>query len=200
MEFINKRYRPLLLIIILGALLRFYYVLNIPATNPDGIYYSWIGLNLAKGHGFTIAGGETLFQIGNVRMPLFPLALSIFYRLFGTGFIVSKIPSLIFGLLTIPLVYFLAEEIFNREAAIFSALLISVNTLFSFYSTEIMSESIYTFFLLLFVYFLISSKDIKYAKMAGAAAGLSYLTKMTGITGFLDFQMGGLRSLLMGRM
>ncbi|MFQ6135792.1 MAG: ArnT family glycosyltransferase [Candidatus Hydrothermarchaeales archaeon] len=161
--------------------MRFYFILNIPVTNADGIYYSWIGLNLVEGYGFSIAEGESLFTIGNVRMPLFPLTLSLFYKVLGTGFIVSKIPSLIFGLLIIPLVYLIAEQIFDREAAILAALLISFNPLLSFYSTEIMSEGIYTFFLMLFLYFLISNKDAKYAKMAGVIAGLSYLMKMTGM-------------------
>jgi 4-amino-4-deoxy-L-arabinose transferase-like glycosyltransferase len=191
MELVKRRFHPVYFVTVLALFIRFYFLFNIQTTNGDGIFYSWIGMNLAEGYGFTVARGVKLFDVGNVRMPIFPLMLSVFYKVFGAGFHVSKIPSLIFGTLIVPAAYMLSRKIFDKTAGLITALLVCLSPLLSFYSSEILTESIYTFFLLLFLYFLISNGDVKYAAVAGALMGTAYLTRMTGImllpTGFLYY-------------
>ncbi len=186
MESIKSGGKPLLSILIVGFLLRLYFATGIPTTNGDGIYYSWIALNLAEGYGFTIAEGVNLFEIGNVRMPLYPVSLSIVYRIFGAGFFISKILSLIFGTMIIFFGYLLAEKMFDRTAALFTALLLAFNPLLSYFSAEIMAESMYillvlVFFYLLFLALVVKKDNSRLAGLAGLLAAFAYLTKINGI-------------------
>jgi len=125
-----KRLKSLLfLIVMFGAILRLYLIFMIPGTNSDGLLYAWAGVNLADGHGFSIAEGTSLGDSSSWHVPEYPLLLGLTYNILGTGFLVSKLPSLIFGIGTIFLTYMLAAEIFDERVAHLSAFFVSIHPL-----------------------------------------------------------------------
>ncbi len=168
---------PLLFIVLIGSLLRIYLIYVVPITNPDGLLYAWMGVNLVDGNGLSIAEGRSLSDVQSWRVPMFPLSLALSYTIFGKGFIASKVPALIFGLLTVLLSYALANKIFSKNIAVLSALFVSINPLLCIYSAEIMTESTYTFFLLLFLFLLYTG----YPFTAGLITGVAYLTRTMGL-------------------
>ena len=171
------------LVILFGLGLRLYPALMVPVTNPDGLLYSWLAVNLAEGNGFTIAGGESLSEIRAWRVPVFPLTLAFFYKILGSGFFVSKIPSLIFGGGTIIVTYLLAQKLFSKKEALLSALFVGFTPFMALSSATIMTESMYAFFLVTSLYFMLSPGPGKKSPfLAGALVGLAYLTRTIGMT------------------
>lgn len=171
------------LVLFFGLALRVYSQLMVPVTNPDGLLYSWLAINLAEGSGYNIAEGESLNEIRSWRVPVFPLTLAFFYKIIGNGFLVSKLPSLIFGMGTIIMTYLLAEKLFSKKAALISALFVGVTPFLALSSAEIMTESMYTFFLITSLYFMLSLNTGKRRPiLVGTFIGLAYLTRTIGMT------------------
>lgn len=67
----------------------------------------------------------------------------------GTSEAWLRLPSAIFGIVSIPLIYVLARRLLNARAALFSAALLAVNPAHVYYSQEARSYSLTVFLLLL---------------------------------------------------
>ena len=172
----------LFIILLLALSLRLLVFFEVPFTNADGILYSWIGVNLADGYGYSIGAGDTLSTYSNWRVPAYPIILAMFYYIFGKGFLISKVPSMIFGILIILLTYLITKNFFNKTAAFISAVFVSFSPIMVIQSAEIMAESMFTFFILGYVYFLFKySENGTHWLHIGLFIGLSYLTKPVGI-------------------
>ena len=90
--------------------------------------------------------------------PLFNVFLRIWSTFFGTGEFFLRLPSLIFGILTILLSYILVKKALGKTSGLICALLISINPFLISYSTEARSYSFYGFITLLTFYLLINRK------------------------------------------
>lgn len=172
----------LFVILLLALSVRVLVFFGVPYTNADGILYAWIGVNLADGYGYSIGAGDSLSTYSNWRVPGYPTILAIFYSVFGKGFLISKVPSMIFGILIILTTYLIAKTFFSKKAAFISAVFVSFSPVVVIQSAEIMAESMFTFFISMYVYFLFRYSESKtHWTYIGLFAGLSYLTKPAGI-------------------
>jgi len=76
------------------------------------------------------------FSPGDFHPPFYYLVLKVWSDLFGTGEVALRFPSLIFGLLTIYLIYFIGKELFNKKTGLIAGLLLSTSGLHIYYSQE----------------------------------------------------------------
>lgn len=84
----------------------------------------------------TFVGLITKFSPGDFHPPLYYLFLKLWTNLFGYSEIALRIPSVIFGVLTIFVVYKIGKKLFNEKTGLVAALLIATNPLAIYYSQE----------------------------------------------------------------
>ncbi|MEM5832297.1 MAG: glycosyltransferase family 39 protein [Candidatus Aenigmatarchaeota archaeon] len=119
------------------------------------------------------------------RQPLFPFLLSIFYFL-GEKF--QRILPPIFASLSIFLTFKLGKKIKDENLGLISAIFLSVSPLFLFFSSKILTESLSSFLIVSFFYFLISYKnDFKSFFFSSLFLSLSILTRYTNFILSLPF-------------
>jgi uncharacterized membrane protein len=82
-----------------------------------------------------------------------------FTAYFGKSEFALRLPSAIFGLLTIPLIYKTGEVLFGRKEGLFSAFLLSISFIHIYYSQEARAYSMMTFFSLLSIYYFYMSLE-----------------------------------------
>jgi len=96
----------------------------------------------------------TKFLPGDFHPPLYYLILKYWSSVFGYSEVSLRIPSVIFGVLTIYVSYLIAKDIFDKKTAIVSSLFIATSGLAVYYSQEarmyclallLVSVSIYLF-------------------------------------------------------
>jgi 4-amino-4-deoxy-L-arabinose transferase-like glycosyltransferase len=180
----KRDYTLFILILLIGVGLRSYLLFSNTQTNSDGVLYAWIGSNLADGYGYTIAEGTSLNDARQWHVPFFPIILASFYKVLGKGLFISKLPAYLFGIMTIAMIYVFCEKFFDRTTALIASFFLAVHPLFIFFSAEVMAESMYVFFLLLFLYLLLSLEESTVLKShlnIGIIAGICYLTRTVGI-------------------
>ncbi len=78
----------------------------------------------------------TKYPIGDFHPPGYFTILWIWIRLFGFSEIAVRIPSVLFGVATVWIVYLLGKELVNRKAGLVAAILLSVAPLHVYYSQE----------------------------------------------------------------
>ncbi len=116
--------------------------------------------------------------------PVFCFLILFFFKFFGINFISAALPSLLSGVLMIPLTYFFAKLLFDRRTAILAALFVWIDPVSIISSQKIWMDTTLSFFMLLAVYwytYALKRKKAGYFILAGAASGLATLTKYPGI-------------------
>ncbi|MHA1789505.1 MAG: glycosyltransferase family 39 protein [Candidatus Helarchaeota archaeon] len=110
--------------------------------------------------------------------------IALFYSVFGVQVIVGRLISVIFGTLTIGVVYYFSRELFNNEkVAILSALFISISAVLRFWDIRALSDGPLTFFFVLsmFLFFKgLKSEKIKFFILAGISSVIAFLVKYPG--------------------
>ena len=76
------------------------------------------------------------FSLGDFHPPFYYLLLKVWSMIFGTGEIALRIPSVIFGLLTVYLVFLVGRELINKKAGLIAAVLLATSGLHIYYSQE----------------------------------------------------------------
>ncbi|MFX1465410.1 MAG: ArnT family glycosyltransferase [Promethearchaeota archaeon] len=166
-------------------LLRIFFLQFTLAINPDGLYYCWSARHLLEGKGYTVGYGD----IPAIRSPLYPLFVALFFLIFGINHISAKLVSIVFGSLSIFVLYALVKLTFeNEKAALFSALILAVNPFFlagtDFYLGGVYREGLSTFVFLLAIFFTIKAKNernYKYFLLMGLLSGIFYLVRPEGL-------------------
>lgn len=110
------------------------------------------------------------------------LITDIFYKIFGTTQIASRMASILFGTLLIPLIFLISKRIFkNDDIALFSSIFVA----FSNHAIKSMMaemDSMAMFFLFFSVYLFLVSIDNKFKKnylvVSGILVGLAIYTKV----------------------
>ena len=130
---------PLLIIFILsilnGSFYSFYFINNIFA---DATQFDTLAKNILNGH-YSLSK-DTPYIPTMHREPLYPLFLSIIYKLFGYNhFFVYFFQILIFSLISI-FTFILAKNIFTKRVAFLSGIIISILPTLANYSGFILSE------------------------------------------------------------
>lgn len=93
------------------------------------------------------------FSIYDFHPPLYYWFLRLWVQIFGNEVIVMRLISVFFSIITIWLVYLIGKEIKNKEYGFWSALFVSINPLFVYYSQELRMYSMTVMWLTGAVYF-----------------------------------------------
>ena len=94
---------------------------------------------------------------------LFYWLIVLSYKLFGVGILGARFPSIISALLNVILIYLLAKDLFNKKAAIFSALVLSTSEVYFMYSRFASPDMTFLLFITASIYFFVKAyrTDIK---------------------------------------
>jgi 4-amino-4-deoxy-L-arabinose transferase-like glycosyltransferase len=195
------------IITILGAAIRIYNYDQIPEHNwtQDEYAFAWSGMSLIKDHiptswSWLLAYGDIptvnwkggIYQLVTPWLdhpPLFSLIVGSAAILGGANTFYDctltsmRIPSLIFGILAISLLYIFSLKLCNTHVAIIATLIFATNPNTVFLSRLAVSENLILFLslstLLLFLKYRESSNSI-YLYISAFVAGIASLAKITG--------------------
>jgi 4-amino-4-deoxy-L-arabinose transferase-like glycosyltransferase len=138
----------LLTIIIFGGLLRIYDLSSRPFLADEGIS-TMAAIDVSKtGYPPITPGGGTYW-----RSIFHTSTMAGFFQLFGISVFVARLPSVIFGTLTILLIYYFGKKLMNWKVGLISSFLLSINVLAIDLSREARMYSIFQFFYLLSLFF-----------------------------------------------
>ena len=132
--------------------------------------------NLIWDEAVYVSMGKYIFTLGSngiweIIRPLgLPFIFGLSWKLFPSFYlIVDEIIELLFAAGSIFLVYAIANKVFSKKAAIIAAFLYAFTPLFFLYSGYLLSEIPSTFFILLSIYFFVSTKYYWSAAFASLA-------------------------------
>lgn len=123
--------------------------------------------NVFHAHNFLLVDFITKYPIGDFHPPGYFALLWIWTHFFGFSEIMARIPSVIFGVGTVFLVYLLGKELFNKKTGLLASLFMALAPLHVYYSQEARMYSLATFTVILSFYFLLKKNWIGYV-LAGA--------------------------------
>jgi len=194
-------------ITILGSAIRIYKYDQIPVHNwtADEYAFAWSGMSLIKNHvptswSWLKAYGDLpkatwkggIYQLVTPWLdhpPLFSLIVGSAAILGGANTFFDctltsiRIPSLIFGILAIPLFYILSLKLCNTNVAIISTLILATNPNTVFLSRLAVSENLMLFLSLLTLLCFLrycESSNSTYLYISAFLAGIASLAKITG--------------------
>ncbi|MFC2154785.1 ArnT family glycosyltransferase, partial [Candidatus Altiarchaeota archaeon] len=116
--------------------------------------------------------------------PLYPYTIALVQPLVGNPFYSGKLVSLLFGVLTLPLVYLVGEKFFDKGTGLLAMFLLALTPQHIFNSGVIMREALTGFLVLLFSYFFLQARmDGKraYWISSGLLGGVMCLSRYTCI-------------------
>lgn len=174
-----------LVITLFSFALRIFFLQFTFAINPDGTYYCWSARHLLEGKGYTIGSGD----IPAIRAPLYPFFVALFFMIFGVNHISAKLVSIVFGSLSVFILYALVKLNFkNERTGLFSALIFSINPFYlagtDFYLGGVYREGLSTFIFLLAIFYTLKAKnERKYTNflVMGLISGIFYLVRPEGL-------------------
>jgi 4-amino-4-deoxy-L-arabinose transferase-like glycosyltransferase len=173
-----------LLIIFLGSLLRFYFVLLHP-VNSDAAWHLSIAENIALlAH---IPQSDTFRHLPAFwPPPLFHLIAAQLY-LIAADFLIMKFLSPVFGVMTLFISFLFFRYLFGTDVALLATFFLAVFPLHLYLSIISYVGTAVTFFTFFCTYFFLRAileDNHKMMVMAGINFGLSLLTKATGFAVF----------------
>lgn len=143
MEILKKNW--LLILILLGAtFLRIYQL---------GFLSIWVDEYIHVLNAKKMLEGIPLVQKGNGV--LLTLSIYPFFKIFGVNDFMARFPSLIYGVLSIFVMFKIAKRLFNKEVAYLTIILLAVSQYHVFWSRIARNYAIISFFFPLMIYFFI---------------------------------------------
>ena len=124
-----KEFIVFFLIFILAIVLRIITIQNYGSLDQDEPY-SWRFANQSS----VLEVIKTVIGV-DIHMPLYFILLHFWIKIFGDSYVSLHFSSFVFALPLLPLVYFIAKDLFNKKTAFFSMLFLSVSTFCIYYST-----------------------------------------------------------------
>lgn len=142
----------LICIMALTAMLYLYNLGALPFAPDEATYTSQSGI-LAGIDGFRenfipYSRSATNFQVHQ-------FITSIFLREYGVNEYVARLPTVIMGILMVPLVYIIARQLFNRRMALLSSLFIGINGYSLHFNRQINLDTPLVFFMILSILFIV---------------------------------------------
>ncbi len=114
------------------------------------------------------------------KPPLLMWNMSIFMKLLGFTSLAARIPSAVFGFLTVIVTFLLSKKLFGKVAAYFSSLALVTGVHFLYYTRSAMLDVTTTFFITLSIFLYVIAKEknlLRFWFLAGLAAGLAVMSK-----------------------
>lgn len=142
--------------------------------SPDSCWYLSNAVRMYNG-----LGSETLL----IRRPVFPLMISVCFRIFGPSVQSAFYVVRLFFLLNMLMSYYIGAHLFNKATGLTFALLIFTSFVINRWSSYLLLDNIVPFFLLLYIlltYLAMERSAIMYFVLAGLSLGVGFLLK--GIT------------------
>ncbi len=149
-------------------------------SNDDQFYYDDIAMNILDGRG--IFATWDLWIYACMRVPFYPLLLSLIYLFFGHSFLAAEIFQFILGIFTCLFVYLIVERIFNKIIAFFTAIIVGIYPIYLAFNLQLMRESSFIFLFVVFSYLILKTLDNPVWKnfiLSGLLFGLMVLNRPT---------------------
>lgn len=148
-----KKYWPLLSLLILTTLTRGLYLL----TRGEAWFDEWFSIHFSS-----MSWGQLWhYLIMESNPPFYNFFLHLWLKIIPSSVTLIRLPSLVFALGGLTVMYLLAQKMFNRKTAVWAGLLFSMSGLFIHLGTEIRSYSL--LFLLsstsLYLYYLLVTEN-----------------------------------------
>ena len=117
------------------------------------------------------------------RFPAFPFALSLAFGFFGDSLLVSRLVSVLFGALSVALVFLVGRRFFSSRAGFVAALLLGSAPFFAFLSSKILTESMFTLLFVACAYLVVESATRpRLLVPLGALFSLFFLARFTALS------------------
>jgi hypothetical protein len=145
-------------------------------SSNGGAQYLELARNLSNGHGYIDINGYPEL----LDTPFFPILLSSLSFLFNNFITSAEYFVLFTNTLLIPLTYLLGKKLYGTKTAIISSVLVSFYPELMRYSGLVLSESIYTFLIILCAvsfYRAIETNNTTTFALCGSLFGITYLSK-----------------------
>ncbi len=94
------------------------------------------GINIMAAKSFSLWGILTQYAVADFHPPGWFAVLWVFGKVFGYSEIALRMPSVLFGVITIYLVYLIGKRLVSKKVGLLAALLLSINPLHIYYSQE----------------------------------------------------------------
>lgn len=163
-------------IFLLGALFRCLFLSETAIEHFDeGVYASNLWFDVEQGGEYP---GRYYYA-----PPLLPFLIEWSMIFLGNGPVATFLPSLLFGIFTVPLIWWVARSWFGPAAGLVAAILASFSDLHLVYSRTALTDVALAFFMLLGVYLIWKSYlsfDWKWTIFAGVIIGGGWATKYNG--------------------
>jgi tetratricopeptide (TPR) repeat protein len=175
----SKSDRYLLAAILLVALvIRLAYLVDI----ADSIYISHPVLDSAWYHtkALDVLAGDHLAASASFRVPLYVYFIALCYRVFGESFAAPLIIQAIVGALSCGLVFLIGRKLFGRVAGAIAGFVFAFYRMAIYSDGEILPTTLFMFFMLLAVWFLIkclASLRYRDALLTGLFLGVGFFTR-----------------------
>lgn len=176
--FSNDSRKWLLVIVILGALLRIIVASNLPPVADEMV------------HGTHALGVSKLAPLSTMAQAQVWYYLTDYgYRLFGVHLLTARLLSVVFGTLSIILVYLLGSLLFSKRAGLIAAFLLAISIFHITWAAAYQDQTM-MFFVLLASYFFIKTYQEKgtISYLSAVFLGVAILVKI--ITGIFIFMFG----------
>jgi 4-amino-4-deoxy-L-arabinose transferase-like glycosyltransferase len=164
-----------ILIFIVAAAVRIFYVFSVsyaPLEN-DAKEYDTLGIFLSQGKGYINVSGEPTAY----RPPIYPLFLGAIYFIAGHNLLWVRLFQAFMGAAICVLAYLIAIKIFNEKIATLSGVLCCLYPPLVFDVSQIMTETLFSFLLMLGIWLLISRRGSVNLFLSGFVFSLALLTR-----------------------
>jgi 4-amino-4-deoxy-L-arabinose transferase-like glycosyltransferase len=173
---IEKENLFLFIVIIIGIAVRLIKFDDINLVN-DTVVYSRLGKNLIENGRYFF--GEN-YNTGIFFPPGYPVFIGLTNLLFDDLFLSAKLVSFLSSIGSIFISYFIAKELYNKEAGLFAALLFAVYPVLIIISVQGYADAPFIFFLLLSLYLFIKyidNESILFHALLGFIFGVTCLIR-----------------------
>jgi len=118
--------RLIIVSMILGLILRLFFALTLPVTWDGGIFLYWANL---------INNGAVPYRDFFIRDPVYIYLVALSVRAFGSNYLAISLVSIVPSVLTVPVLYKIAKEVFDYFTGLASALSFGFAPTILWYST-----------------------------------------------------------------
>jgi 4-amino-4-deoxy-L-arabinose transferase-like glycosyltransferase len=148
LKVLTSRNFIIFLILGIGAFLRLYNI------SGKALWY-----DEACSLSFTGYGWQDILTHRYMTRPVYFIILKLWVGLFGSGEFVARLPSAIFGIVSIIIIYKIAKLLFNQNVGMLSAFFFSISPFQIYYSRELRNYSLFLLLALLSMFVFIKILD-----------------------------------------